>query len=201
MYQACNSKMVFKICEGISCSSFYVKEFEVTFYKKKKKKVYPLYNPIKFFVHFCPFCTPNHQRTWWMRWELGIDTRSYCMYLTQDLADLIRKIPFYLCKKCGYRLSIVIPIIIINWSHHRFMFVKELPMPHKMVFILKCGPVPHCRSHGYEDELGWGALWLHKATGEKAYLNKALEFRPSRHEGLFSWDDKRAGYLVRELIS
>ena len=61
-----------------------------------------------------------------------------------------------------------------------------------------CASIPSCRSwSGYEDELGWGALWLHKATGDKAYLNKALEFRPSWNEGLFSWDDKRAGFLVR----
>ena len=28
------SKMVFKICEGISCSSFYVKEFDAIVHKK-----------------------------------------------------------------------------------------------------------------------------------------------------------------------
>ena len=32
--EACNPKMVFKICEGISCSSFYVKEFDVIVHKK-----------------------------------------------------------------------------------------------------------------------------------------------------------------------
>ena len=26
---------------------------------------------------FLPFCTPQNQRTWWLRWELGIVTRSY----------------------------------------------------------------------------------------------------------------------------
>ena len=37
------SNMVFKICEGISCSSFHVKEFDVVVYKK----VFYLYNHIK----------------------------------------------------------------------------------------------------------------------------------------------------------
>ena len=35
--------MVFKICEGISCSSFFVKEFDVIVYKK----AFSLYNLIK----------------------------------------------------------------------------------------------------------------------------------------------------------
>ena len=36
--------MVFKLCEGMSCSSFYGKEFDVIILKK----VFFLYNPIKF---------------------------------------------------------------------------------------------------------------------------------------------------------
>ena len=35
--------------------------------------MFSLYNTIKFW----PFCTPPHKRTWWLRWELGIVTRSY----------------------------------------------------------------------------------------------------------------------------
>ena len=34
MTEACNTKMVFKICEGISCSSFSVKELDVIVHKK-----------------------------------------------------------------------------------------------------------------------------------------------------------------------
>ena len=37
------SNMVFKICDGISCSSFYVEEFDVIIHKKKSS----LYKPIK----------------------------------------------------------------------------------------------------------------------------------------------------------
>ena len=36
------TKMVFKICDRISCSSFYIKEFGVIVHKK----VFSLYNPI-----------------------------------------------------------------------------------------------------------------------------------------------------------
>ena len=32
-HMACKSKIVFKICEGISCYSFYVKEFDVIVHK------------------------------------------------------------------------------------------------------------------------------------------------------------------------
>ena len=37
------TKMVFKICEGILCSSFYVKEFDVIVHEK----VFSFYDPIK----------------------------------------------------------------------------------------------------------------------------------------------------------
>ena len=39
-----------------------------------KKKI-SLYNTVKFW----PFYTPPHWLTWWLRWELSIVTRSYCM--------------------------------------------------------------------------------------------------------------------------
>ena len=71
--EACNPKMVFKICEGIPCSSFSVKELDVIVHEK----IFSLYNYVKFW----PFCTPHHQRTWWLRWELGIVTRSNCSWL------------------------------------------------------------------------------------------------------------------------
>ena len=70
-----SKKMVFKTCEGIPCSSFSVKELYVIVHHK-----------ISFLtlLNFWPFCTeanikpPYHSRTWWLRWELGIVTRSYC---------------------------------------------------------------------------------------------------------------------------
>ena len=46
------SKRVFKMCEGISCPSFYVKEFDVIVHKK--------YFPCITLLNVWPFCTPNH---------------------------------------------------------------------------------------------------------------------------------------------
>jgi endoglucanase len=52
---------------------------------------------------------------------------------------------------------------------------------------------------GYQDELVWGALWLHRATGEASYLAKA----ESAYAGLskdykwtHAWDDKSYGSYV-----
>ena len=45
--------MVFKICEGIPCSSFYVKEFDVIV------QVFSFYNPIKFLAILYPKSPTN----------------------------------------------------------------------------------------------------------------------------------------------
>jgi len=54
--------------------------------------------------------------------------------------------------------------------------------------------------NGYNDELVWAALWLHKATGESDYLTKAQDwFTEFEFEGInevFSWDDKVAGAKI-----
>ena len=60
------------------------------------------------------------------------------------------------------------------------------------------------RSMGYKDELVWGALWLHLATGDAGYLAKAEglfdELRGSDGQMPFkwthSWDDKTYGSYV-----
>ena len=51
---------------------------------------------------------------------------------------------------------------------------------------------------GFQDELAWAAVWLHKATGEKGYLAKAEDIYQKRLKGTLiawtqSWDDKRYG--------
>ena len=58
--------MVIKFCEGIPCSSFYVKELYIV-----------CHFPCIALLNFWPFCTPTHKRTWWLRWGLGIVSRSY----------------------------------------------------------------------------------------------------------------------------
>ncbi len=59
---------------------------------------------------------------------------------------------------------------------------------------------------GYNDELAWGAVWLYKATGEKAYLDKAETIYTQNllNKTLTwtqSWDDKTygAGVLLAQI--
>jgi|GEM_PF-356616 len=54
---------------------------------------------------------------------------------------------------------------------------------------------------GVSDELAWGAIWLHKATGEQAYLTKAQAIYDTSLSGkqlqwTQSWDDKTYGTAV-----
>ncbi|MFC6088862.1 glycoside hydrolase family 9 protein [Saccharothrix lopnurensis] len=56
---------------------------------------------------------------------------------------------------------------------------------------------------GYQDELVWGAIWLHRATGEQSYLDKArteyqkLSTEPQTttrsYRWTIAWDDKSYG--------
>ena len=92
--------MVFKIGEGISCSSFSVKELDVIVHKKN----FSLYNHIKFW----PFCTPHHYLTWWLRWELGILTRPYCC--STSLANL---------NTMGKQITWIVWEMMQTWWHHQ----------------------------------------------------------------------------------
>lgn len=59
---------------------------------------------------------------------------------------------------------------------------------------------------GYQDELVWGAIWLHRATGDASYLTKAkteyqkLGTEPQSSERSYkwtiAWDDKSYGAYV-----
>ncbi|MEY3896716.1 MAG: hypothetical protein RLZZ214_2236, partial [Verrucomicrobiota bacterium] len=63
---------------------------------------------------------------------------------------------------------------------------------------------------GYQDELVWGAIWLHRATGEVAYLTKARTGYQALSGGGagnhpyqwgLSWDDKSFGcYILMAMI-
>ena len=53
------------------------------------------------------------------------------------------------------------------------------------------------RSYDYNDELGWGAIWLYRATGDSLYLNYADEFYSGHAAWSVSWDDKTAGTQVK----
>lgn len=50
---------------------------------------------------------------------------------------------------------------------------------------------------GYNDELVWAATWLHKATGDNKYLNKAESYYQGINQGWTqSWDDKSHGGAI-----
>ncbi|KAK9076560.1 hypothetical protein SSX86_004894 [Deinandra increscens subsp. villosa] len=71
----------------------------------------------------------------------------------------------------------------------------------------------YCSYSGYEDELLWGAAWLHKATRSPKYLNYIQEngqtLGGGETDNTFGWDNKHAGarillskaFLVQKLQS
>jgi endoglucanase len=49
--------------------------------------------------------------------------------------------------------------------------------------------------NGYDDELAWGAAWLHYATAEQGYLDKAKTYKLGLWTN-FDWDNKSHGAAV-----
>ncbi|MBO4927345.1 MAG: glycoside hydrolase family 9 protein [Clostridiales bacterium] len=52
---------------------------------------------------------------------------------------------------------------------------------------------------GYYDELCWAGVWLYRATGDKAYLDKAKEYYPKANQDYnwaLCWDDVHIGAAV-----
>ncbi|KAJ0914098.1 putative cellulase [Helianthus annuus] len=58
----------------------------------------------------------------------------------------------------------------------------------------------YCSYSGYEDELLWGAAWLHKATRSPKYLNyiqrNGQSLGGGETDNTFGWDNKHAGARV-----
>ncbi|KAL6004282.1 Esterase/lipase/thioesterase [Asimina triloba] len=58
----------------------------------------------------------------------------------------------------------------------------------------------YCSYSGYQDELLWGASWLHRATEDTSYLSyiqsNGHTMGADDDDYSFSWDDKRAGTKV-----
>ncbi|CAO2819347.1 unnamed protein product [Amaranthus hypochondriacus] len=58
----------------------------------------------------------------------------------------------------------------------------------------------YCSYSGYHDELLWGAAWIHKASGQSAYLSYIQSnghiLGADEDDFSFSWDDKKAGTKV-----
>ncbi|KAH8517309.1 hypothetical protein H0E87_005307 [Populus deltoides] len=71
----------------------------------------------------------------------------------------------------------------------------------------------YCSYSGYEDELLWGAAWLHKATKNPTYLNyiqvNGQTLGAAQFDNTFGWDNKHVGarillskaFLVQKLQS
>ncbi|GMI66014.1 cellulase 2 [Hibiscus trionum] len=58
----------------------------------------------------------------------------------------------------------------------------------------------YCSYSGYQDELLWGASWMHRATQDNSYLtyiqSNGHTMGSDNDDFSFSWDDKRAGTKV-----
>nr|GLL42567.1 endoglucanase 17 [Ipomoea trifida] len=58
----------------------------------------------------------------------------------------------------------------------------------------------YCSFSGYEDELLWGAAWLHKATKNTAYLNyiqrNGQTLGAAETDNTFGWDNKHVGARI-----
>ena len=108
------SKMIFKFCEGILCSSFYVKEFDAIVHENNF--------PCITLLNFWPFCTPNHYWTWWLRWELGIVTRAQIQYKKYHLT------------------SIGNPIVEIRQSYDHLISAMRFPILVRQHLYIESGP-------------------------------------------------------------
>ncbi|XP_022875747.1 endoglucanase 17 isoform X2 [Olea europaea var. sylvestris] len=58
----------------------------------------------------------------------------------------------------------------------------------------------YCDFSGYQDELLWGAAWLHKATKNRMYLNyiqaNGLTLGADESDNTFGWDNKHVGARI-----
>ncbi|KAK7476109.1 hypothetical protein BaRGS_00032663 [Batillaria attramentaria] len=74
-----------------------------------------------------------------------------------------------------------------------YLAFKEKVFQRRPIFTRKS---IHYESNNYTDELVWGGLWLHKATGENSYLQDAQASYEKGPAWGFSWDEKLAGNMV-----
>jgi endoglucanase len=58
----------------------------------------------------------------------------------------------------------------------------------------------YCSYSGYQDELLWGAAWLHKATKNPMYLNyiqvNGQVLGAAEFDNFFGWDNKHVGARI-----
>ena len=80
-------------------------------------KIFCLYNHVKFWL----FCTPPHYRTWWLRWELGIVTRSYWKVVTVSSAHSSGRAEWILWKQVEIFWSetlVAVDRLPLQWRHN-----------------------------------------------------------------------------------
>ncbi|ESQ39089.1 hypothetical protein EUTSA_v10001473mg [Eutrema salsugineum] len=83
---------------------------------------------------------------------------------------------------------------LIDHAKDLFEFGKDHPGVYHYSIPNAAGFYP---SSGYEDELLWAAAWLHRATGDQAYLDYLTQASNSGGARfVFSWDDKFLGAQV-----
>ena len=52
-----------------------------------------------------------------------------------------------------------------------------------------------------DDDIGWAATWLYRATGEQQYLDKALQYYRSKTQWAFSWKHTLPGTQLMMYIT
>ena len=122
------SKTVFKICEGIWCSSFYVKEFDVIVHKNIS-----VYNAIHFLAILYPTSLAN------LVVDVGTWHSHQILLISVFDARNPRKICIYCQTVTKYIVRCEPPVQCINWHSYEWMYAysehRVSPQPPY--------PVPH----------------------------------------------------------
>lgn len=80
-------------------------------------------------------------------------------------------------------------------EYHKFLYFQC--RGHYHISVPESGVGEFYRSYsGYNDELMWGAMWLFKTTGNRQYLDDAIQQVNYVSNAEFSWDQKGPGALA-----
>ena len=125
------SKMVFKICERISYFLHSMLRDLMTLFMKK-------YFPCTTLLNFWPFCTPNHKLNWWLKWELGIVTRSYWRWLKKMVWERLSQLRMYVHFPL-IQANVSVVIMLISPTH----FIKRVAVTIQIIGQrYSCNPIP-----------------------------------------------------------
>ncbi|KAG2260476.1 hypothetical protein Bca4012_008405 [Brassica carinata] len=80
-----------------------------------------------------------------------------------------------------------------------FAFANKYRGPYSAGLMPEVCPF-YCSYSGYQDELLWGAAWLHKATSNPTYLSYVQDngrnLGADEFDNMFSWDNKHVGARI-----